>query len=83
MLPPRFVRRLLFPPLVLLITVAVIVLSPLLLLLAAVAVPSPPGPATGPAAAVVRPGLAGHGVPRPGGLPGTVDRQRVRRSAAC
>jgi hypothetical protein len=37
------VRRLLFPPLVLLITVAVIVLSPLLLLLAAVAVPSRPG----------------------------------------
>ena len=43
MLPPRFVRRLLFAPLVLLITLAAIVLSPLLLLLALVATRSRPG----------------------------------------
>ena len=43
MLPPRVVRRLLFPPLVLLITLTAIVLSPLLLLLALVAVPTRPG----------------------------------------
>lgn len=42
MLPPRFLRRLLFPPLVLLITVAVVVLSPLLLI-ALIAVPTRPG----------------------------------------
>jgi 1-acyl-sn-glycerol-3-phosphate acyltransferase len=40
LLPPRIVRRLLFPPLVLLLTLGVLVLSPLLLVLGVVAVPS-------------------------------------------
>jgi Acyltransferase len=39
-LPPRFIRRLIFAPLVILITVAALVLSPLLLLLALVSAPS-------------------------------------------
>ena len=43
MLPPRFVRRLIFAPLVLLITLAAIVLSPLLLLAALIATPSRSG----------------------------------------
>jgi len=43
MLPPRFVRRLIFAPLVLLITLAAIVLSPLLLLTALIATPSRSG----------------------------------------
>jgi 1-acyl-sn-glycerol-3-phosphate acyltransferase len=42
-LPPRFVRRLVFAPLVLLITVAAVVLSPLLLLAALIATPSRSG----------------------------------------
>ena len=42
MLPPRIVRRLIFAPLVILITVAAIVLSPLALLLAIVTAPSRP-----------------------------------------
>jgi hypothetical protein len=42
-LPPRFVRRLLFPPLVFLLTLGAIVLAPVLLLLAVVAVPSRSG----------------------------------------
>jgi 1-acyl-sn-glycerol-3-phosphate acyltransferase len=42
-LPPRFVRRLLFPPLVFLLTLGAIVLAPVLLLLAVVAVPSRTG----------------------------------------
>ena len=82
MLPPRFVRRLLFPPLVLLITVAAIVLSPLLLLLAVGGRAHPAGPAAGPAAVLVRPGLAGDGVPGPGGLPGPVDR-RAASAGGC
>ena len=43
MVPPRFVRRLVFAPLVLLITLAAIVLSPLLLFAALVAARSRPG----------------------------------------
>ncbi len=43
MVPPRIVRRLVFAPLVLLITLAAIVLSPLLLLAALVATRSRPG----------------------------------------
>jgi 1-acyl-sn-glycerol-3-phosphate acyltransferase len=43
MLPPRIVRRLVFAPLVAVITVAAVVLSPLLVLLAAVTAPSRPG----------------------------------------
>lgn len=43
MLPPRVVRRLVFPPLVALITIGSIVLSPLLLLVALVAAPTRPG----------------------------------------
>ncbi len=43
MLPPRFVRRLILAPLVVLLTVAAVVLSPLLLVLAVVAVPSRAG----------------------------------------
>jgi hypothetical protein len=42
-LPPRIVRRLVFAPLAILITVAAVVVSPLLLLLAAIAVPSRSG----------------------------------------
>ncbi len=42
MLPPRIVRRLVFAPLAVLITVAMIVVSPLLALLALVVVPSRP-----------------------------------------
>jgi 1-acyl-sn-glycerol-3-phosphate acyltransferase len=42
-LPPRFVRRLVFAPLAILATVATLVLSPLLLLLAVVAAPSRSG----------------------------------------
>jgi 1-acyl-sn-glycerol-3-phosphate acyltransferase len=42
-LPPRVVRRFVFAPLAILLTVAAIVVSPLLLLLAAVAVPSRSG----------------------------------------
>ena len=43
MLPPRIVRRLVFPPLVFLLTVGALVLSPLLLVLAVVALPSRSG----------------------------------------
>ena len=43
-LPPRFIRRLVFAPLVILITVAAVVLSPLLLALAILASPSRSGP---------------------------------------
>jgi 1-acyl-sn-glycerol-3-phosphate acyltransferase len=42
-LPPRIVRRLLFPPLVFLLTLGAIVLAPVLLLLALVAMPSRSG----------------------------------------
>jgi 1-acyl-sn-glycerol-3-phosphate acyltransferase len=42
-LPPRIVRRLLFPPLVFLLTLGAVVLAPVLLLLAIVAVPSRSG----------------------------------------
>jgi 1-acyl-sn-glycerol-3-phosphate acyltransferase len=42
-LPPRIVRRLLFPPLVFLLTLATILLTPVLLLLAVIAVPSRSG----------------------------------------
>jgi 1-acyl-sn-glycerol-3-phosphate acyltransferase len=42
-LPPRFVRRLVFAPLVLLLTLGAVVLSPLLLLVALVFNPSRPG----------------------------------------
>ena len=40
MLPPRFVRRLIFPPLAILATFAVVTLSPLLMLAALLFVPS-------------------------------------------
>ena len=43
MLPPRILRRLLFPPLVFVLTLAAVVLAPVLLLLAVVAVPSRSG----------------------------------------
>lgn len=43
MLPPRLLRRLVFAPLAILVTIAAVVLSPLLLLLALVAAPSRPG----------------------------------------
>ena len=82
MLPPRIVRRLVFAPLVVLITVA----GDRALAAAAARggrrVPVPTGPAAGAAAALVRAGLAGDGVAGPGGLPGPVDRQRLRRPAA-